>query len=351
MTYRVGIIGSGSITSSHSYAFGRLNKYYDDVKVEKVVMCSPHVTAERAHELGWSEICHDWREVVARDDIDVIDICAWDYLHYEISKTALENGKMLICEKPLADTYEQAKELVRLAEEKKVSATVCTNYRYIHGLRCIKHLVESGELGDIRHIYGSFKMGWAMDVNGFMNWRLDERYSPLGTLGDLGTHIIDMCHNIGLEFDKVYGVDENFAKERFDGEKMTKTSSNELSAFCSRFTCGALGIFEFSRVTMGSSGMKYEVHGTKGSVRFDKNDMNSLEVLIPERYPDTWEYKKVAVEDILPFDYKWDDGFNQKDSYTLLFHDFLTDNGNAPTLKDGAACSKVIDDILSSDIL
>ncbi len=349
MTYRIGIIGSGSITASHSYAFDRLNEFYDDVKVEKAVMCSPHVTEGRAEELGWNEICHDWREVVARNDIDVIDVCAWDYIHYEVSKAAIENGKMLICEKPLADTCDEARELARLAEEKSIPATVCTNYRYIHSLRCIRHLVENGELGGIRHVYGSFKMGWAMDVDGFMNWRLDGRYSPLGTLGDLGTHVIDLCRNMGLEFTKVCGVDENFAKERFDGEKMTRTDSNELSAFCARFGCGALGIFEFSRVTMGGSGMKLELHGTKGSVRFDKGDMNRIEVLIPERYPDTWEYKKIDAAEILPFDYKWDDGFKQKDSYTLLFHDFLTKNGKAPTLTDGAECNRIIDMILASD--
>lgn len=349
MTYRIGIIGSGSITSSHSYAFDRLNELYGDVKVEKVVMCSPHVTEDRAKELGWSEICHDWREVVSREDVDVIDVCAWDHLHYDVSIAAIKNGKMLICEKPLASTYEQATHLAVLAEKNNVPATVCTNYRYIHSLRCMKHLIDSGELGEIRHVYGSFKMGWAIDVNGFMNWRLDERYSPLGTLGDLGTHLIDLCRVMGLEFEKVCGVDVNFAEERFDGERMTATNSCELSAFCARFTCSALGIFELSRVTMGGGGMKLEIHGTRGSVRFDKGDINSLDVVLPERYPDMWDYKRIPAEDIIPFDYKWNDGFKQKDSYTLLFHDFLTQNGNAPTLADGAECSRIIDAVLASD--
>ena len=144
MKYRIGMIGSGSISRSHTYGFDRLNTYYDDVQVEKAVICSPHITEEKAKDMGWNEIAYDWKTVVTRDDIDVIDICAYDYLHYDIAKAAMENGKMVICEKPLADTYEQAVELAEIAESKNIRATVCTNYRYIHALRCIAHLVKSG---------------------------------------------------------------------------------------------------------------------------------------------------------------------------------------------------------------
>lgn len=347
MKYRIGMIGSGSISRSHTYGFDRLNTYYDDVQVEKSVICSPHITEEKAKDMGWNEIAYDWKTVVTRDDIDVIDICAYDYLHYNIAKAAMENGKMVICEKPLADTYEQAVELAEIAESKNIRATVCTNYRYIHALRCIAHLVKSGELGEIRLIHGSFKMGWAIDPNGGMNWRLNHRYSPCGVLGDLGTHVIDLCRYIGLEFKDVCGMNEVYGKVRPEGNQLVTTESNELSAFTARFTNNALGNFEFSRVTMGSSGMMFEVHGTRGSVKYHKYDFNNLEVLIPHLYPDfKWEYGKVEAVEILPFDYKWDDGFDQMDTYTLLFHDFLTDNGNAPKLEDGVECCRIVGALL-----
>ena len=345
MKYRIGIIGSGSISRAHSYAFDMLNQSSDDIQIEKIVMCSRYITPERGAELGWSEVENDWTKVISRSDIDVIDICAYDNLHYPIAKAAIENGKMVICEKPVADTYEQAEELVRLAEENNVKATVCTNYRYMHDIRCIKHLVDSGEIGDIRHIYGAFTMDWAVNVNDGMNWRLDHRISPLGTLGDLGTHLIDMSRFIGLEFSEVCGMDEVYGKRRPCGDGFAETESNELSVFNARFTNGALGVYEVSRVSGGGSGMIFELHGTKGNIRWEKRNMNSL-LVVPK---DNWRYEKVDSGDILPFDYEWEHEFIQNDSFTLLFKDFFLQTGNAPTLRDGAACSKIVDAVLASD--
>lgn len=136
-------------------------------------------------------------------------------------------------------------------------------------------------------------------------------------------------------------MNEVYGKVRPEGNQFVTTESNELSVFTARFTNNALGNFEFSRVAMGSVGMMVEVHGTRGSVKDHKYDFNNLEGLIPHLYPDfKWEYGKVDAGEILPFDYKWDDGFNQKDTYTLLFHDFLTNNGNAPKLEDGVECCR-----------
>ena len=145
MKYRIGIIGSGSMGKWHTYGYDMINEHYSDVQVEKAVICSRGITESRASELGWNEYESDWKKVISRSDIDIIDISAYDNLHYPIAKAALENGKRIICEKPLADNAIQASELVKLAGEKGIPCTVCTNYRYIHAIRCIKHLVDSGE--------------------------------------------------------------------------------------------------------------------------------------------------------------------------------------------------------------
>ena len=344
MKYRIGMIGSGSIAGAHSYAFDMLNAGDYGVQVEKAVMCSRHISPERGTELGWSEVERDWQKVVERDDIDVIDICAYDYLHYPIAKAAIENGKMVICEKPLADTYEQAAELAELADKCGVRATVCTNYRYMHAIRCIKHLIDSGKLGEIRHVYCSFTMDWAVNVNDGMNWRLDHRTSPGGTLGDLGTHLIDMSRFMGLAFSEVCGMSEVYGKRRPCGDGFAETESNELSLFNARFTNGALGVFEVSRVSGGGGGMIFELHGTAGNVRWEKRNMNDL--LMPMT---SWRYESVNSGEILPFDYEWEHEFTQNDSFTLLFRDFLTNNGNAPTLNDGAECCQIVDAVLRSD--
>lgn len=349
MNYRIGIIGSGSISKLHTYGYDKLNDLYDSITVEKAVICSRGISSERASELGWNETETDWRKVVSRPDIDVIDISAYDYLHYPIAKAAIENRKQVICEKPLSDTYGQALELAEMAKDKNIRAAVCTNYRYIHAVRCIKQLVESGELGDIRHVYCSFTMNWAVNANDGMNWRLDSRYSPGGALGDLGTHLIDMCRYIGLEFAQVCGMNEVYGKQRKSGDNLITTTANELSVFNVRFTNDALGLFDSSRVSGGGGGMVLEIHGTKGNVRWEKKNINYLMIHTSNINTDGWSYKSINSSEILPFDYGWEHEFIQPDSFTLLFNDFLSQNGKAPTLDDGVKCCRIVDAILLSD--
>ncbi|MFI3325215.1 MAG: Gfo/Idh/MocA family oxidoreductase [Clostridia bacterium] len=349
MKYRIGIIGSGSISKSHTYGFDKLNELYQDLELEKVVMCSRNITVDRATELGWKEIETDWKKVVVRDDIDVIDIVAYDNLHFEIAKFALENGKRVICEKPLSDTSEQALELSKLAIEKNIPATVCINYRYIHSVRCIKHLIDTGVLGEIRHIFGSFLMNWAVNVNGGMYWRLNDSYSKGGALGDLGTHIIDMCEYFGLDFSSVCGMNEVYGKERLLGTEMVSTTANELSVFNARFSNNALGIFELSRVSGGGTGMMIEIHGTKGNVKWEKNNINTLKIHMADDPENKWSYKEILASDILPMDYDFKHEFIQMDSYTLLFKDFFICNSDYPTFEDGYKVCKIVDAVIESD--
>lgn len=348
MNFSVGIIGSGSMGKAHTYAYDKLNEFYDGVRIVKRVICSPHITAEKAADLGWEEYETDWEKVVARPDIDVVDVSPYDYLHYKIAKAALLNGKRVICEKPLADNAGQARELVELAQKKNIGCVVCTNYRYMHAVRCIKHLVYGGELGEIRHVFGSFIMDWAVNTENPMYWRLDDKLSPAGVLGDLGTHLIDLCRFIGLEFSEVCGMNEVYGKKRKSGYGFVSTTASELSVFTVRFGNGALGLFELSRVS-GGGGMTFEVHGTKGSVRWEKNDPNGLDVHIPGKIADGRKYQRIGASEILPFDYKWEHEFIQSDSFTLLFHDYFTDNGKSPTFKDGLECCKVVDAVTQSD--
>ncbi len=349
MRYKVGIIGSGTMGKWHTYGYDRINEFYSDVKVEKAVICARGITAARAEELGWIEYEADWQRVVERPDIDVIDISAYDNLHYPIAKAALENGKRIICEKPLSNNAAQATELVKLARDTNIASAVCTNHRYMHAIRCIKHLLDNDELGEIRHVYGSFTMDWAVDAAGGMNWRLDDKTSPTGVLGDLGTHLIDLCHFMGLEFKEVCGMGEVYGKQRPSGDTLVTTTANELYLFNARFSNHALGSFELSRVSGGGGGLVFEIHGTKGNVRWEKNNLNDLLVHIPTKFANERQYKRISAVEILPFDYKWPHAFAQSDSFTLLFHDLLTGNGRYPTFEDGLKCCGIIDALLESD--
>lgn len=179
MKYSVGIIGSGSIATRHTHGYNKINEYYEDIHVDKRVICSRNIGINRANELGFKEIEKDWQNVINRKDIDVIDISAYDYLHYPIAKSALLNGKHVICEKPFADNLPQAKELVKLAKDKSLKCAVCTNYRYLPAIQSIKKLIDDGDLGEIRHIDAAFTMDWAVNIEKPMYWRLDDKLSPL----------------------------------------------------------------------------------------------------------------------------------------------------------------------------
>lgn len=162
--------------------------------VDKTVMCSRNIEwlTKRAAEFCWKEYDTDWQNIVSRPDIDIIDMSTYNSLHYAIAKTAFENGKHVICEKPLADNSEQAEELISLAKSKGLKCAVCTNYRYLPAIQSIKKMIEDGELGEIRHINAAFTMDWAVNKDSPMYWLLDDKISPTGALGDLGTHLIDM---------------------------------------------------------------------------------------------------------------------------------------------------------------
>ncbi len=349
MKSSIAIIGSGTMGKWHTYGYDRINEFYHDVRIEKAVMCSRDIgrLQKRAAELGWKQCATDWRDVISRPDIDAVDISAPDAWHYPMAKAALEYGKHVLCEKPLADTPEQAAELVALAKAKGLRCAVTTNFRYLPAMQSIRKLLQGGELGEIRHVQASFTMDWAVDPQGEMNWRLDDTLCPTGALGDLGTHWIDMCHYFGLRFTEVSGVCEVYGKKRPRGDQLVETGANEICLFTSRFQDGAVGMFEISRVS-GGGGMAIELHGTKGNVRWEKNSMNELFILLPEKQPNARAYQKIAANDILKLPYPWGESFAQSDSFTLLFHNFLAGSGEYPTFEDGRKCCSVVQAVLRS---
>ena len=349
MKYSAAILGSGSMGFKHTYGYDRINEYYKDIQIEKKIMCSRNVEwlKKRIKELGWNEGAYEWKEVVNRPDIDVIDISAQDIYHYEMAKEAIKSGKLIICEKPIASNAEQTKELANLLKEKNTRGTVCFIYRYMPAVQSIKRLIESGKIGEIRHIDIAFTMDWALNTSGAMQWRSDSEISPLGVLGDLGTHMIDLCRYLGMEFKAVCGFEEVYAKKRptMSGEKETK--ANELCVFTARFNNNALGVFQLSRVS-GGGGMKIEIHGTEGNIRWERKNANKIDLCEPGNYPKMTEYEPVNVNEIYKPTYPWNKDFDQMDAFTLLFHDFLTNNGKSPTFEDGYKAAKVVDAVLES---
>ncbi|RYI98767.1 MAG: Gfo/Idh/MocA family oxidoreductase, partial [Actinomycetales bacterium] len=261
-------------------------------------ICGRDATAagDVARRFGWQSVETDWRALLTRDDIDVIDICTPGNTHAEIAIAALEAGKHVLCEKPLANTVEEAEAMAAAAAaaaKNGVRAMCGFTYRRTPAVAFARQLVASGRLGTIRHVRGQYLQDWLSDENAPLSWRLDKSLAGSGALGDIGAHVIDMAQFVtGSKIATVNGLMETFVKTRpVGGEQATLGGSasadaergpvtvDDAAAFTARFVGGAIGVFEATRFATGrKNALRLEINGTLGSLAFDFEDMNVLEL-------------------------------------------------------------------------
>ncbi|OYD08616.1 Gfo/Idh/MocA family protein [Paludifilum halophilum] len=295
---RVGMIGYKFMGKAHSHAYRDLPFFFDTeaVPVQQAVAGRDRIGVEKAaKQLGWASFETDWRRLLERDDIDLIDIVTPNNLHAEIAVAAAEAGKHVVCEKPLAMTVDQAR---RMAEAVHKAGTVhmfCHNYRFAPAVQFAKKLIDEGRLGRIYHIRGQYLQDWIMDPQFPLVWRQRKEMTGSGALGDIGAHMLDLARFLVGEFADVVGMMETFIKKRpvgemsgglnarADGGKMGDVDVDDASAFMARFENGALGVFEATRFAGGNrNGNRFEINGEKGSIRWDLENMNDLEVYLEE---------------------------------------------------------------------
>jgi predicted dehydrogenase len=296
---RVAMIGHAFMGNAHSQAWRTAPHFFDlPLRPEMVVVVGRDAerAAEAAARLGWAESATDWREVVARDDIDVVDICTPGDTHAEIAIAALRAGKHVLCEKPLANTVAEAEEMTAAAEEARahgVRAMVGFTYRRVPAVGLARTLVEEGRIGDVRHVRAQYLQDWLADPEAPLSWRLDKAKAGSGALGDIGAHILDLAQFItGDRVTEVAGRLETFVKERPYPAASTAGSLggggtstdrgpvtvDDAASFLATFSSGAMGVFEATRFATGrKNAIRIEVNGTLGSLAFDFEDMNVLE--------------------------------------------------------------------------
>ncbi len=293
----VGMVGYAFMGAAHSHAWRTAPRFFDlplAPRMTAVAGRDPERVAAAAAKLGWDSSETDWRRLIERDDIDLIDICVPGNLHAEIAIAALEAGKHVLCEKPLANSVEEAEQMTAAAEAAKaegVYAMCGFSYRRTPALALAKRLVESGALGQIRHVRAQYLQDWLTDENAPLTWRLDKAKSGSGSLGDIGAHIVDAAQWIaGSNVTGVSAMVETFVKERpvggdfvglgghggTEGPKGPVTV-DDAAVFTARFAGGAVGVFEATRFALGrKNAMRLELNGSKASLAFDFEDMNSL---------------------------------------------------------------------------
>ena len=282
----IGLIGYGFMGRAHSNAFRQVNKFFD-LQYEPVLKtaCGRDAAKLKTFADNWGyESCEtDWRKVVERDDIDVIDIAAPNNVHKEIAIAAAEAGKMVLCEKPLAMNAQASQEMADAVAKAGVPSLVWYNYRFVPAVTMAKQLIDEGRLGKVFHYRGNFLQDWTISEDlpqgGAALWRLDIEAAGSGVTGDLLAHCIDTAMWLNGPVESVTAMTETFIKERMHQVtgKMQKVSIDDASAFLARFANGSLAIFEATRYARGHKALKsFEINGANASIAWDLHDLHRL---------------------------------------------------------------------------
>lgn len=294
---RVGMIGYAFMGAAHSQGWRTAGRVFDLPRQPVLaVICGRDATAVRAaaDRHGWAAAETDWRALIARDDVDLVDICTPGDSHAEIALAALAAGKHVLCEKPLANTVEEAETMTRAAEEaysRGQLAMVGFNYRRVPATALARRMVADGRLGTLRHVRVSYLQDWLVDPEFPLTWRLRKELAGSGSLGDLGAHIVDLAQYLaGERLAGVSALTETFVRERplptgansglgaAAARAGTGTVTvDDAALFTGRFASGALASFEATRYATGrKNALRIELNGERGSLAFDLERLNEL---------------------------------------------------------------------------
>lgn len=292
------MVGAGFMGRAHSHAWRTAPRFVElprHPRLAVLVGRDPERTTRAAATLGWDEAETDWRSAIDRDDVDLVDICSPGDSHAEIAIAALEAGKHVLCEKPLARTVEEAERMTAAAEAaaaRGIRSMCGFSYRRTPALALARRLVSEGRLGAIRHVRAQYLQDWLASADAPFTWRMDRETAGSGTLGDIGAHSIDTAQWLtGEAIDSVSATLRTFVTERpelaeqvglggtagTDAPRRTVTV-DDAAAFTASFSSGALGVFEATRMALGRrNANRIEINGETGSVAFDFERMNELE--------------------------------------------------------------------------
>lgn len=364
---RIGLIGCGLMGRTHSNAYKRIGDFFPELEYHPVLkaVCSrsENKVREFANQWGYESIETDWKSIIARKDIDAVDICTPNNMHSEIAIAAANAGKMVLCEKPLARTLTEALPMVDAIEKAGVKNTVWYNYRRVPAVTLAKQIIDSGKLGRIFHYRSNFLQDWTINANlpqgGEALWRLDSAAAGSGVTGDLLAHCIDTAMWLNGGIRDVSAMTETFIKERVHQEtgKVQKVDIDDACIFHCHFENGSLGLFESTRYARGHKALfTFEINGEHASIRWDLHDMNRLEYF--DHGDDSivrgWRSIHVSDSDQPYMDRWWIPGtsIGYEHTFVHLVADFFksleTGESCSPTFKEALETQKVCQAVLDS---
>jgi len=312
-TLNIAIIGYKFMGKAHSNAWKKASLFFDlDAKINLKVACGRNEAAVRefADNWGWAEVETDWRKVVARDDVDVVDISLPQHLHFDVAVAAAKSGKHIFCEKPLALSSDQAREMLAVARENGVVHYLNHNYRRTPAVQLAKQLIDEGKIGRIFHWRGAYQQDWIVDPDFPLTWQLQKETARAGPHWDLNSHSVDLARFLVGEIESVSCLTASFIKERplaqkgesaFSAAKdgvveKGKVTVEDAALMLVQFRNGAIGTFEATRFASGRKNFNtFEIYGSKGSLLFNLERMNELEFFSREDPEDQQGFRTIMV--------------------------------------------------------
>ncbi len=362
----VGLVGYKFMGKAHSNAYMSVDKFFDcTAKPVMKAVCGRNATAvaEFAQRWGWESAESSWESLVARDDIDLIDIGTPGSTHAEIGIGAAKAGKHVFCEKPLAMNMDESRRILAAVRDAGVKHMVNFNYRRVPAVSLAKQMIDADEIGEIRHARFTYLQDWLVDPMFPMNWRMRAESAGSGAHGDLGAHSIDMARFLVGDLESVVGQKKTFITERpaegtssglsaTAGEGTEQVTVDDCSMWLAKFAGGALGTFEATRLAPGRKNFnRFEINGSKGTLVWCFEDMNWLKFYSTECPEHAQGFRRImATDDCHPYVGNWwppghilgyEHGFVHA-VYDLL-EDIAHDRPCLPDFRDGAQVVAVLE--------
>ncbi len=298
----VAVLGCGFMGRAHSNAYLQVNHFFPREHRPVLKACyareeDREKLEEFAQRWGYESTETDWRKLVQRDDIDLVDVCVPNFMHHDVVIAAAEAGKMIVCEKPLAMNMAEGEEMVAAVEKAGVANMVSFNYRRVPAIALFKQIIDEGRVGRVFHYRATYNQDYTISADvpqgGMALWRLDSKVAGSGVTGDLLAHSIDTAEWLNGPIRRVVAATETFIKERKHAEsgKVEKVDIDDACMFLAVFENGSMGTFESTRYARGRKNYStMEINGENGAIFFDLEDPHILQYF---RYADPETGKKI----------------------------------------------------------
>ncbi|BFU63536.1 Gfo/Idh/MocA family protein [Rodentibacter abscessus] len=361
---RIGLIGTGYIGRCHAIAYAQAPTVFNlEAKLEREYLAeiTPELAAQKAKEFGFNRSTGNWFDIVQDPNIDVIDICTPNFLHKEIALAAIAHGKHIYCEKPLALTSADAKQMYEAAEKAGVKTLVGFNYIKNPTTQLAREIIANGEIGEIVHFYGTHNEDYLANPNTPLDWHCLNEKAGLGALGDLGAHIVQMSqYLLGSDIKEVIGDKQTVIPQRPNPKNLAEylpVENEDQATAMLRFTNGCMGTIETSRIACGRKmGLSYVITGTKGTISYTQERMAELKLYLHEENPARQGFKTILTGPLHP-DYKnfcisAGHGIGFNDQKTVEIRDLILgiarNKTMYPDFYEGFKVSRVLDAIALS---